>query len=275
MDKKIIFLDIDGTLMDFQGGMPESARRAVILARKAGHKLVLCTGRTKSEIFPELIDMKFDGIIGAAGAYVECNGEVVYRHVMDHEQLVHMIDYFNENQIIYCLQTGEGVVMTEKNRIGFRDHFLSKGLDESTIWKVLCANIIHEEDSHNRVNVEKAAYYRALIPAEEIQKVLGDYFKVEGASYGTDTLNNGEITCTGETKATGIERYINHIGGDLKNTIGFGDGLNDVDMLSKTATAVAMGNAKPPTKAIADYITDSVNQNGLWNAFVHFGLIGE
>lgn len=275
MDKKIIFLDIDGTLMDFQGGLPESARRAVILARKAGHKLVLCTGRTKSEIFPELIDMKFDGIIGAAGAYVECNGEVVYRHVIDHKQLVHMMDYFNENQIIYCLQTGEGVAMTEKNRIGFRDHFLSKGLDESTIWKVLCANIIHEEDSHNRENVEKAAYYGASIPAEEIQKVLGKYFKVEGASYGTDTLNNGEITCTGETKATGIERYINHIGGDLKDTIGFGDGLNDVDMLSKTAIAVAMGNAKPPTKAIADYITDSVNQDGLWNAFVHFGLIGE
>ncbi len=275
MDKKIIFLDIDGTLMDFQGGLSESARRAVNLARAAGHKLVLCTGRTKSEIFPELIDMKFDGIIGAAGAYVECNGEMVYRHVIDHEQLVHMIDYFNENQMIYCLQTGEGVVMTDKNRIGFRDHFLSKGLDEPTIWKVLCANIIHEEDSHNRENVEKAAYYGASIPAEEIQKELGDYFKVEGASYGTDTLNNGEITCIGETKATGIEHYLNYIGGDLKDTIGFGDGLNDVDMLSKTAIAVAMGNAKPPTKAIADYITDSVNQDGLWNAFVHFGLIGE
>ena len=186
-----------------------------------------------------------------------------------------MIDYFNDNRVIYCLQTGEGVVMTEKNRVGFRNHFLSKGLDEPTIWKVLNANIIHEEDSHDRANVEKAAYYGASIPADEIQKVLGDYFKVEGASYGTDTLNNGEITCTGETKATGIERYLNHIGADLKNTISVGDGLNDVDMLSKTAIAIAMGNAKEPTKAIADYITDSVNRDGLWNAFVHFGLIKE
>lgn len=273
MDKKIIFLDIDGTLMDFQGNIPESTRKALVLAREAGHRLVLCTGRTKSEINSELLAMNFDGIIGAAGAYVECDGQMVYRHVIAAEHLKHMIDYFEENKIVYCLQTGEGIVMSERNRIGFRDNFLGMGLDEETIWKVLSANIIHEEDSRMRTNVEKAAYYGSPIGADRIQNALGSYFKVEGASYGNNTASNGEIICTGETKATGIQRYVDFIGADIADTVGIGDGLNDVDMLGKTAIAVAMGNAKPETKAIADYVTDHVNKDGLWKAFKYLNLI--
>ena len=57
MDKKIIFLDIDGTIMTFQGKLPESAKQALMLAKEAGHSLVLCSGRTKSEIYPELLEM--------------------------------------------------------------------------------------------------------------------------------------------------------------------------------------------------------------------------
>ena len=79
MDKKIIFLDIDGTIMTFQGKLPESAKQALMLAKEAGHSLVLCSGRTKSEIYPELLEMNFDGIIGAAGAYVR-QGEALLPH---------------------------------------------------------------------------------------------------------------------------------------------------------------------------------------------------
>lgn len=273
MKKKLIFLDIDGTLMDFQGKIPSSARKALKLAKAAGHRLILCTGRTKSEIRPELIAMHFDGIIGAAGAYVECDGKEIYRHVIETEPLMNLINYFEKNQWTYCLQTGEGVVMTARNRDGFLAHFMSKGLDEATVWNVLCADVILEEDSRMRKNVEKAAYYGSTVGIHEIQKILGDYFKVEGASYGNNTVTNGEITCTGETKATGIRRYVNYVGADLSDTIGFGDGLNDVDMLLETAIAVAMGNAKPETKAVADYITDDVDNDGLWKAFEHLRLI--
>ena len=273
MQKKFIFLDIDGTLMDFQGRIPESARKALELAKAAGHRLIICTGRTKSEIYPELLQMDFDGIIGAAGAYVECDGKEVYRHVVESSQLNKLINCFEENQITYCLQTGTGVIMTPRNRDGFRDYFLSIGLEEETIWRVLSAELILEDDSRMRKNVEKAAYYGSHISAETIQEVIGDYFKVEGASYGSNTVCNGEITCTGETKATGIQRYIDYIGADISDTIGIGDGLNDVDMLSKTAIAVAMGNARKATKAIADYITDDVDKDGLWKAFKHLDLI--
>lgn len=75
MHRKTIFLDIDGTLMDFWGQLPESAEFALKKAKEKGHRLVLCTGRTKAEIYPKLLNMNFDGIIAAAGAYVECDGQ--------------------------------------------------------------------------------------------------------------------------------------------------------------------------------------------------------
>lgn len=273
MQKKLIFLDIDGTLTDFFGRIPTSARKALELAKKAGHQLVLCTGRTKSEIPKELLQMDFDGIIGAAGAYVEYHGKVVYHHVIELSMLVKMINFFEQHHITFCLQTGDGVVMTEKNRDGFRDCFLRMGLDEKTIWRVLAANVILEEDSRMRKNVEKVAYYESMLSSDEIEMTLGNYFNVEGASYGTNSVSNGEITCSGVTKATGIEHYVKYTGTDLSGTIGIGDGLNDVDMLNKTAIAIAMGNAKPETKAVADFVTDTVDQDGLWKAFEHFRLI--
>lgn len=273
MGKKTIFLDIDGTLMDFQGRFPESAGKALSLAKAAGHRLVLCSGRTKSEIYPELLGMNFDGIIASAGAYVECGGEVIYRYVIGQRQLQQMLRFFKERHVVYCLQTGEGVIMTAQNRIGFRDYFLSRGLSEETIWKVLSAKVIEEEDSGERENVEKAAYYGAAVTIDEMKNALGDYFDVQGASYGNNTTSNGEITCAGQTKATGIRRYAAFVGADMKDSIGVGDGLNDIEMLSQTGFAVAMGNAKPATKAAADYITDDVSKDGLWKAFKYLNLI--
>jgi Cof subfamily protein (haloacid dehalogenase superfamily) len=273
MQKKLIFLDIDGTLTDFYGRIPLSAKKALNLAKQAGHQLVLCTGRTKSEIPKEVLEMNFDGIIGAAGAYVECHGETVYHHVIESSQLLKMVNFFEQHHITYCLQTGEGVVMTKQNREGFRDCFLRMGLDEETIWRVLAADVILEENSRKRKNVEKAAYYESVLNANVIREALGDYFVVEGASYGTNSVSNGEITCTGVTKATGIEHYVAYVGGHMSATVGIGDGLNDVDMMNKTAVAVAMGNAKTETKAVADYVTDAVDKDGLWKAFEHLQLI--
>ena len=74
MHKKIIFLDVDGTLVDFHGDLPESAREAVLQAKANGHRLVVCTGRLKNQIYPQVLAMGFDGIIASAGAYVECDG---------------------------------------------------------------------------------------------------------------------------------------------------------------------------------------------------------
>ena len=74
-EKKIVFLDVDGTLIDYEAKMPESAGRAVDQARANGHLVYICTGCSKAEIEQrELCEL--DGMIGGNGAYVEDHGEV-------------------------------------------------------------------------------------------------------------------------------------------------------------------------------------------------------
>ena len=78
MDKKVVFLDIDGTIVDFFGNIPESTKTAIRKARENGHYMVVCSGRSKFQIAKEVLDLGIDGIVAAAGAYVEYEGKVVY-----------------------------------------------------------------------------------------------------------------------------------------------------------------------------------------------------
>ena len=90
------------------------------------------------------------------------------------------------------------------------------------------------------------------------------------ASRWTDLF--ADVNPKGLSKQTGVEFFCNHFGIDIAETISFGDGGNDITMLKATGIGVAMGNANPIVKAIADYVTDDVDEDGVWNALQHFNI---
>ena len=94
MKTKVLFLDIDGTLVDFQGKIPESAKEALIRAKERGHHLVLCTGRTRFQVYPWLLDYGFDGLITGAGAQVEAGRELICRHLVKQDSLAKAVAFF-------------------------------------------------------------------------------------------------------------------------------------------------------------------------------------
>lgn len=79
---KIIFLDVDGTLTDYENKIPKTAIEAIKLARKNGYLVYICTGRSKAEVYPEIWDIGLDGMIGGNGSYVEHHGEVVFHQTI-------------------------------------------------------------------------------------------------------------------------------------------------------------------------------------------------
>ena len=79
MDKKIIFIDVDGTLLDYENVLPKSADLAIKEAKKRGHRVYICTGRSKAEVYDYLWDIGLDGMIGGNGSYVE-DGDTVVMH---------------------------------------------------------------------------------------------------------------------------------------------------------------------------------------------------
>lgn len=74
--KKLLFLDVDGTLVDYRNQLPPSAAAAVRAARLAGNRVYLCTGRLPAEITDEIRAVGFDGLIGGNGTYVSDGDEV-------------------------------------------------------------------------------------------------------------------------------------------------------------------------------------------------------
>ena len=105
---KYLFLDVDGTLIDYKTKLPASAAKAVDQARANGHKVYICTGCSKAEILQRnLCDL--DGMIGGNGAYVEDNNHVVMHQGLSKEDVKNIVDWCNERHIGFYLEANSGM----------------------------------------------------------------------------------------------------------------------------------------------------------------------
>ena len=108
MNKKIIFFDVDGTLVDVRPAreyVPESTIKAVRETRKKGNLCFLCTGRSLAEIYPHILDVGFDGIIGAGGGFVTIGDEMLYHKKVSNKDVHRVVDFFEENDYDYYLES--------------------------------------------------------------------------------------------------------------------------------------------------------------------------
>ena len=271
MKTKVLFLDIDGTLVDFQGKIPYSAGSALKSAKRKGHKLVLCTGRTKTQIYPWLLEYGFDGLITGAGAQVEAEGRLLSRHVICRRDLARAVDYFEEIRAPYYLQTAQGIYAPQWC-MDYQTSVFQGKLTEPEREKRF-GIILREERPADRDDVEKIAYYQSPEPVEQVARKLGDSFTVSASSFQLVDSADGEVTIRGIDKAYGMQQYLDHAGISRENTYAFGDGPNDWEMLEFAGTGVAMGNAGKELKCRADLVTDTIDRDGLYRAFETLGLL--
>ena len=124
-------------------------------------------------------------------------------------------------------------------------------------------------------NIEKLSYYLSPYPPKKISADNDDRFYVVDFNIGNvdADFSFGEMNMVGVNKGTAIERFMEHIGAPISDSIAFGDSGNDLEMMHCAGIAVAMGNATDPIKKVADYVTTAVDKDGIYNAFVHLGLI--
>ena len=120
--------------------------------------------------------------------------------------------------------------------------------------------------------MNKLIYITKKYDPEEVRRDLGKEFTVVDSAIDMPG-NSGEVSEIGMHKGVGIETAIRYYGADMADTIGIGDGENDMGMLRACAVGSAMGNATPILKEIADYETSAVDEDGIKNAFMHYGLI--
>ncbi|HFI2472583.1 TPA: HAD family hydrolase [Streptococcus suis] len=278
--RKIIFLDVDGTLVDYHNRIPESAIRAIRQARENGHLVYVCTGRSRAEMQPELWEIGLDGMIGGNGSYVEHQGQVVMHQVISKDDSRAIVDWLHERGLEFYLESNNGLFASENFRERAREtlriYSMNKGKTAEEVANQEVEDVIHGivfdgelyRDDLNKVSFLLDSYQDHLDSKEAFPQLVANTWGGRG-----ETALFGDLGVKDINKAHAISVLLDHIGANQVDTIAFGDAKIDIPMLNYCATGVAMGNGGAEILAMADMITDDVEENGLYNAFEKLCLL--
>ena len=254
---KAAFFDVDGTLYSHNiHGVPESSIRALEELRKNGIQVFLATGRHFTEIEDLKMDhIPFDGYVMLTGQLCT-DGEknIIFGNAIKPESAKFLFDAFEtkelplmmvEKDCLYVNMTNEVV---EEAQAGISSPVPPIG--EYT------GEPIYQMVSYGGKDLEE-------LLAEKVPECI----VTRWSPFGVDIISkNGG-------KVIGIEKVLEHYGFTKEETIAFGDGENDLEMLAFAGIGVAMGNADEEVKEVADYVTTDIDDDGIWNACKHFHLI--
>ncbi|HEL2059191.1 TPA: HAD family hydrolase [Streptococcus suis] len=277
---KIIFLDVDGTLVDYHNRIPESAIRAIRQARENGHLVYVCTGRSRAEMQPELWEIGLDGMIGGNGSYVEHQGQVIMHQLLSEEDSRAIVDWLHERGLEFYLESNNGLFASENFRERAREtlriYSMNKGKTAEEVATQEVDDVIHGmifdgqlyRNDLNKVSFVLDSYQNHLDSKQAFPQLVANTWGGRGESALFGDLGVKDID-----KAHAISVLLNHLGASQADTIAFGDAKIDISMLDYCAVGVAMGNGGAEILAMADMITDDVEEDGLYNAFEKLGLL--
>lgn len=271
--KKIIFLDIDGTLIDYTQKLPPSTAEALNRARAHGHKLLISTGRSKPSIYPWLLEMGFDGMIAGDGAYAEYGGNIILASTIPEARISHLYHFLDDRKIGLYEESNSGIY---GNRYFVSETARSFGIPQAVaaghLHKAFPSLTFDHQDYH--LDVNKVSFVMTpLISNAELGNEFGDYFRVGVWNIFGKGRDFGDFTQKHLNKATAVAVLLETLGLNREDTIAFGDSYNDREILQYCQTGVAMGNAEDELKSMADYVTSDVTDDGIFKAFEHLGLI--
>lgn len=269
-DSAVLFFDVDGTLTSFDpDDMTDKdfnaihPSKAVVDAfgclRNAGHQAFICTGRPLWLIADGLRALNPAGIVAMAGATLEVEGRVVHEDCFDED----VVEEFARRGVAAGVEA-----LFETNAVTFA--LEPVGVEKAFLTGAVVVHDVDQMyvDGHLRVG-------KVCITAGDLARVASDdgFIGREFELCNTGGQNR-ELSPRGIDKGVGVARTLEYLGrtGNAR-TFGFGDSGNDLGMLAAVETAVAMGNAMPEVKALADYVTDDVAHDGTVTAMQHFGLI--
>lgn len=247
---KAVFFDIDGTLLDHNDhAMPSSTLTALNKLKESGIKVFIATGRPPSKLEVIKQYFKFDGYLTSNGQYCFNDDKIIYEKYINKQDIKNILPYINKNNI---------PVIFAKIDQNYCNPYLDKTLQVQKYIRI--------EDILNEDIVQLMVY----INEEKDQEFLSYMPHCKSARW---TSQFADIIPMDGGKNIGIDQMIKYYKIKLNEVMAFGDGNNDIDMLKHVGIGVAMGNANDKVKAISDYVTSDINDDGIYKALKKFKLI--
>lgn len=258
MERKLIALDIDGTLLNSQRKPLESTMKALKALRQAGHLVIIATGRSRL-LAGEVIHQ-----LGCTN-YIVCNGsaafldhEQIYKHLLDRKALVRLIDFAKERKKDVSLFSLDSIARVT-------DFDAPLVADAMSSFGGIMPNF--SPDFLDRHEVYQGCVFFDASMDEEFAAAFPEFRFVRWHPNSVDIIPNQG------SKAQTISALAQKVGIQPENVITFGDGNNDVEMLRLAGTGVAMGNAASHVQKAANLVTDTNDQDGIYKALRKLELV--
>ena len=257
----ILFFDIDGTIWDYKNYIPESAVYAIKKAQEKGHLCLLNTGRSRAFVRNEdLLSIGFDGIVSACGTMIELHDAVVFNRLIDKEDAIRTMETVRKHGFRTILEGPEYLYMEpaefkgdlygEKVAREMGDSL--RGIDsEWGKWQINKLSCACDTPTREECFAELSDLYDYMIHSEAVVEMVPKGFH----------------------KGTGILEVCKILGVDVSETVAFGDSVNDAQMLQVAGTAVAMGRCHDEIRHLADFVTSTLEEDGILKAMQRLKLI--
>lgn len=276
MKYKLICIDMDGTLFTSSMEITDRTKQAIKEAEKLGVKVVIASGRQYNfaRSSGDFISGETAIISANGGCVIENNSNrLLYRGIIEAEAAIKTQEVLSKYDVNYAFYL-DNTIITDKD-----SHFSSVYNKRN--------EAVSEELRINMVDIENSSLWRQVLleNGDSIIKCIvvqseGKYLEeikeklkgVEGLEVSSSFATSLEINGAGVTKGKGVEMVARHYNIKKEEIICIGDGENDISMLKHAGLGVAMGNAPENVKAVADYITDTNDNDGVAKVIEKFVL---
>lgn len=263
---KLAVFDIDGTLVTHGTHiLLDSTTQSIHKLQEKGIRVAIASGRALYSFDQQILDqVEFDYLISANGAYIydQKNQKEIYRHRYDQN----LVEVFTKR-----IEEENGSLMYQMRNNGY-SYVDFNGLAQVMLEYLNMdeSKIINQDFNQTRHLEEDPHHIIARIPDEAFATIVKEFPQLKFTKFLPEKYDVNDHSIN---KANGIKHIIKKLGIGLDEVIAFGDGLNDLEMLSEVKLSVAMGNAEPELKKVADYVTANSEDHGIKQGLVHFGII--
>lgn len=260
----VVFFDIDGTIVDTKSLIiPESAVRAIEELGKNGHLAVVNTGRPYAHIDPRVRAMPFAGFICACGMELRLEDDWVFRKYPDQELRRYLLTAIRECGMQTMLEPDCGTMIVDGEysihplHLREAEQMRSKGFDVRDVSEYEELPFI-KGITYDWPGCDREGFLRRLEPYFDC--ILRENTMIE-------------FVLKGCSKADGMLALLQHLGISQEDTLAIGDSTNDLPMFSVAKHTACMGNGMEEAKAVAEFVTADLLDDGIEKALRHYGLI--
>lgn len=240
---ELIVFDLDDTLLNSMELVSERNRQAILSCSQMGMKVGYITARSPRKIPTFLQDLPCDCIAYYNGASIYAGGELIAENTIKHEEAIQFI-----NKVI---EAAPEIKITAY----FEPYCYKEGQIRNIVTKEILGDDFNLSPEYD--------FQRIRFVYQGLEYIDFSRYANDKMQYQATDHNSAIVTDKNADKGKALETLLQFYGINKEQVISFGDDINDIPMLKASGTGVAMGNAAPAVKCIADYVTSSNDEDGV------------